>query len=150
MSHILPMTAAELERRLSKVDDLEIHTAVAYDNVIKVAVDYCITNGASIKFKAPVDCTAVSRLSIQYKDADNTTVEKLFAFADANGNDLGNINNLFAKDALVKVILDLDANINGHGAAFVQNADTNAYLESRLDMLDTKAAIQFVIWDEND
>ena len=62
MSHILPMTATELERRLYKVDDLSIHPANVSNNVIKVIVDHFIEDGSSIKFKAPVDCSAVTRI----------------------------------------------------------------------------------------
>ena len=131
MSHILPLTAAEVERRLLKVDDLAIHTAVASDNFIKVVIEHFIEDGSSIKFKAPVDCSAVTRLQVQYPNAGQTAV-KNFAFADANGNDIGEVDNLFAKDAIVKVILDMEADIDGQGtgAAFVQNANTNAYIEN--------------------
>ena len=132
MSHILPLTAAEVERRLFKVDDLAIHTAVASGDFIHVAIDHFIEQGSSIKFKAPVDCSAITRLQVHYSNAGETVL-KTFAFADANGNDVGEINNLFAEGSIVKVILDLDADIDGQGtgAAFVQNADTNAYLESK-------------------
>jgi hypothetical protein len=46
-------------------------------------------------------------------------------FADAHGNNVGDIDHLFAEDVVVKVILDVTK-----GMAFVQNADTNAYIES--------------------
>lgn len=152
MSHILPLTAAEVERRLFKVDDLAIHTAVASGDFIVVAIDHFIEQGSSIKFKAPVDCSAITKLQVQYNTAGETT-SKVFAFADANGNDIGEVANLFAADAIVKVILDIEANIdgNGMGAAFVQNANTNAYLEERLDNIsNAMPIIQFVTWDEND
>ncbi len=61
-----------------------------------------------------------------YPDGD-TTASKAFQFADAHGNNVGGLN-LFASNVVVKVILDTDNNL-----AFVQNADTNAYLESRFD-----------------
>jgi hypothetical protein len=150
MSHILQLTAAEVEKRLLKVADLAVHPAVATGDLIQVALDYFIENGSEIKFKAPVDCSAVSRLQIQYLDNDGDVATKNFAFADANGNDIGEVDNLFAKDAIVKVILDLDADMDGEGtgAAFVQNANTNAYLEDRLS--NSGAAIQIITWDEND
>ena len=47
-----------------------------------------------------------------------------FLFADAHGNDLTGIGHLFAKDAIVKVLLNLDER-----KAYIQNADTNAYIE---------------------
>jgi hypothetical protein len=48
----------------------------------------------------------------------------VFAFADAHGNNVGNINHLFTKDVVVKVILDVT-----NGFAYIQNADTNKYIE---------------------
>ena len=151
MSHILPLTAAELERRLFKVNDLAIHTAAASGDVIHVAIDHFIEQGSSIKFKAPVNCSAVTRLRVQYNNAGET-VSKTFAFADANGNDVGGVANLFAEGAIVKVILDLEADIDGQGtgAAFVQNADTNAYLEERLAQAANSASIQIITWSEED
>jgi hypothetical protein len=50
-----------------------------------------------------------------------------FLFADAHGNNVGSVD-LFASDVLVKVILDTELN-----RAYVQNADTNKYLEERLN-----------------
>ena len=134
MSHILPLTAKEVERRLLKVADLAVHPAVQEDSDIKVILDHFIEDGSEIKFKAPVDCSAVSRLLVQYIDGEEV-LSKKFAFADANGNDVGELNNLFAEGSIVKVILDLDPDIDGEGTAiaFVQNADTNAYLEERFD-----------------
>lgn len=52
------------------------------------------------------------------------TTNQAFLFADAHGNDLTGIGHLFAKDAIVKVILNLDER-----KAYIQNADTNAYIE---------------------
>ena len=150
MSHILPLTASEVERRLLKVADLAVHPATASGNFIQVVLDHFIENGSEVKFKSPVDCSAITRLQIQYLDNDGDVATKNFAFADANGNDIGEVDNLFAKDAIVKVILDLDADMDGEGtgAAFVQNANTNAYLEDRLS--NSGAAIQIITWDEND
>ena len=147
MSYRLPITAEEIQRKLAKIADLAIHPAVASGGFICVAIDHFIENGSEIKFKAPVDCTDVTRLQIQYIDENQTTITKTFAFADANGNDVGEINNLFSKDAVVKVILDTEADIdgNGMGAAFVQNADTNAYLEGRLGALATESYVDDAI-----
>jgi hypothetical protein len=47
-----------------------------------------------------------------------------FALADAHGNNVGDIDHLFAENVVVKVILDVT-----NAMAFVQNADTNAYIE---------------------
>ena len=132
MLYTLPLTSEELERRLLKVSDLAVHPAIQDGTNIKVALEHFIEDGSEIKFKAPVDCSAVSRLAVQYTDKEGQTLTKYFAFADANGNDIGVLNNLFSAGAIVKVVIDLDASIEGvDGAAFVQNADTNAYLEEK-------------------
>ena len=63
---------------------------------------------------------------VNYKD-----VSQEFAFADAHGNNVGDIDHLFAENVVVKVILDVTTSM-----AFVQNADTNAYLEDRFKALE--------------
>jgi hypothetical protein len=130
------LSTSEIERRLLKVADLAVHTAIAYDSIIQVVIDHFIEDGSEIKFKAPVGCTDATRLQVQYTNTNGENVIKTFAFADANGNDVGELRNLFAEGAIVKVILDLtDAFPGVDGAAFVQNADTDAYLENRLEDL---------------
>lgn len=100
---------------------------------IKVTVDYTILNGQPLTFKSPADCSQVTGLVVCYPEGDATT-SKSFQFADAHGNNVGDID-LFAENVLVKVILDTEAN-----RAYVQNADTNAYLEGRFkDIEDTIA-----------
>jgi hypothetical protein len=64
---------------------------------------------------------------VYYPGADGNTVSKVFTLADAHGNNVGDIDHLFAENVVVKVILDVTT-----GMAFVQNADTNAYLETQL------------------
>lgn len=89
---------------------------------IKINAEAPLYNGMPVTFKAPCDCSIVDGLSVQYGE-DN----QQFVFTDAHGNELTGIGNLFGKDAVVKAVLDTDK-----GRAFVQNADTNAYLEGRL------------------
>jgi hypothetical protein len=144
MSYTLWLSAEEIEERLIKVADLAIHHATYTEpnpdtdtfGYIQVILEHFIEDGSEIKFRAPVDCTNVTRLQVQHIDKESKqTAYKMFAFADANGNDVGEVNNLFAANAIVKVVLDLNngLGIDGvDGAAFVQNADTNAYLEDRL------------------
>ena len=93
---------------------------------IRVDVDYTIKDGTEIKFRSPVDCSAITGLKVYYLGASGTTASKTFVLADAHGNNVGNIDHLFAEDVVVKVILDVTK-----GMAFVQNADTNAYLENK-------------------
>ena len=93
---------------------------------IRIDVDYTIKDGTEIKFRSPVDCSAITGLIVYYPGADGNTVSKVFTLADAHGNNVGDIDHLFAEDVVVKVILDVTK-----GMAFVQNADTNAYLEGK-------------------
>lgn len=94
---------------------------------IRVDVGYTIHDGTEIKFRSPVDCSAITGMIVYYPGADGSTISKVFALADAHGNNVGDIDHLFAEDVVVKVILDVTK-----GMAFVQNADTNTYLEERL------------------
>lgn len=91
---------------------------------IRVDVDHIITDGCQIKFRSPVDCSAVTGLIVYYPGADGLTTSTVFAFADAHGNNVGDIDHLFAENVVVNIILDVTS-----GMAFVQNADTNKYIE---------------------
>ena len=93
---------------------------------IRVDLETPITDGREVVFRSPVDCSQVTGLIVYYNGE-----RKEFAFADAHGNNVGDIDHLFAENVAVKVILDLTTNM-----AFVQNADTNAYLEQRIDGVD--------------
>ena len=93
---------------------------------IRVDLNTPITDGTEVVFRSPVDCSQVTGLIVYYNDGS-----KEFAFADAHGNNVGDIDHLFAENVVVKVILDVTT-----GMAFVQNADTNAYLEGRFQSID--------------
>lgn len=86
---------------------------------IRVNLNTPITDGTEVVFRSPVDCSQVTGLVVYYDGGS-----KVFAFADAHGNNVGDIDHLFAENVVVKVILDVT-----HAMAFVQNADTNAYIE---------------------
>jgi hypothetical protein len=127
----LAITAEELDKILAKQqEDLNVANEVI-DNRISVAVNFTVVDGSEIKFRSPAACSAITGLSVQYPDEFGVTTTKEFAFADAHGNNVGDIDHLFAENAVVKVILDVTK-----AMAFVQNADTNAYLESRIDGVD--------------
>lgn len=96
---------------------------------IRVDLQKTIYHGMDVVFRSPVDCSQITGLIVYYKE-DGITASKEFAFADAHGNNVGDIDHLFAENVVVKVILDLSTNM-----AFVQNADTNAYLEGRFEAL---------------
>ena len=98
-------------------------------NII-VDLNYPIKDGTEVVFRSPVDCSQVKGLLVNYQD--NGPCTKEFALADANGNNVGKISHLFAEDVPVKVILD----VTKKSMAFVQNADTNAYLEGRFAKLE--------------
>lgn len=94
---------------------------------IRIDINSTPRNGRSLTFKAPADCSAITGLIVYYPEGDTLT-SKEFNFVDAHGVDVGSDTiSLFSANALVKVILDMD-NAN----AYVQNADTNAYLEGKL------------------
>lgn len=99
---------------------------------VRVDLQETIRDGMEVVFKAPCDYAEVTGLNVYYP-VDGVVESQTFAFADAHANDLAELEVLFAKDAVVKVILDLSTNM-----AFVQNADTNAYLEKRIDGVDLK------------
>ena len=86
---------------------------------IRVDLNTNIADGSEVVFRSPADCSQVTGLVIYH-----TGGKTEFAFADAHGHNVGDIDHLFAENAVVKVILDVTA-----GMAFVQNADTNAYIE---------------------
>ena len=90
---------------------------------IRVDLDTPIKDGTEVVFRSPVDCSQVTGL-IVYSNGGSQE----FMFADAHGNNVGDIDHLFAENVVVKVILDITTSM-----AFVQNADTNAYLEQRFD-----------------
>lgn len=91
---------------------------------IRVNWDLPIRDGTEIVFRSPADCSQVTGLKVYYPGDDGTTATE-FAFADAHGNNVGDIPHLFAEGVAVKVILDVTK-----GRAYVQNADTNKYIES--------------------
>ena len=97
---------------------------------IRIDLEATVVNGQALTFKSPADCSQITGLIIYYPEGDTTT-SKDFQFVDAHGVDVGSGTvSLFAANALVKVVLDVD-----HGKAYVQNADTNAYLEGRFENL---------------
>ena len=88
---------------------------------IRVDLNETIKDGSAIMFRSPVDCSAITGLIVYY---DNASASKEFVLADAHGHNVGDIDHLFTENVVVKVILDVTA-----GMAYVQNADTNAYIE---------------------
>lgn len=96
---------------------------------IRTDVDYTIVDGAEIIFKAPCDSCTVTGLKVYYPNSDGITVNEVFVFKDAHGNELTDLDT-FKANAMVKVILNTTDHI-----AHIQNADTNAYLEGKFEEL---------------
>lgn len=92
---------------------------------IKIELGHPIIDGMPLSFRAPCNCIEVSGIKVSYLDGENTAFI-VFSFADAHGNDLTGLGNLFAANAMVRVILDPK-----NAKAYIQNADTNAYLEAK-------------------
>ena len=101
---------------------------------VKIALQFAAFDGQPLTFKAPCDCAHVTGIKVEYPNGEDTAFQ-VFTFADAHGNDVGDLDNLFAEGSMVKVILDTDTN-----RAFIQNADTNAYLERKFDSLGIESA----------
>ena len=99
---------------------------------IRVDLNTAIYDGTEVVFRSPVDCSQITGLIVYYKNKGSTAFQE-FALADAHGNNVGDIDHLFAENVVVKVILDVTTSM-----AFVQNADTNAYLEGRFAELEEK------------
>ena len=89
---------------------------------IKVTSKCAIYDGMIITFKAPCDCTVVDGINVYFQNDKQT-----FFFRDAHGNDVSEIDDLFTIDTYVTVSLD-----TANSYAYLQNADTNAYLEEAL------------------
>lgn len=103
-------------------------------SIIKVNLDYPIEDGAVITFKAPCNSEDATALNIYYPNIMERTRsirQATFTFDDANKYDLKGIPNLFVQGAYVTVILDTNDNI-----AYIQNANTNAYLEDKFNYLE--------------
>lgn len=99
---------------------------------IKVTSKCTIYDGMSVTFKAPCDCSAIQGLTVK----DHSTT-KTFTFKDTHGNTLTGVENLFSQGAYIKVVLDTTNNY-----AYIQNADSNGYLEEKLNAIltdETKA-----------
>ena len=94
---------------------------------IKLELKSQLIDGMDVKFKAPCDCTAVTGLLVYYTTDTGAMANKSFTFRDSHNNNLAGLGGLFASGAYVKAILDV-----GRGYAYLQNAATNTYVESKV------------------
>lgn len=97
---------------------------------IKITIDGALMDGHKVTFKAPCDCTEIEKLDVRYVQ-NGSQVSKIFTMKDANGNALDTLSNLFTAGAYVRVILD-----SANGFAYLQNPDTNGYLENKFKKID--------------
>mgnify|MGYP003292422190 CR=1 FL=1 len=98
---------------------------------IRLDLDYPLEDGQSLTFKAPCDCTEVNGIIVYYPtitEGASVSTSKVLTFKDTHGNTLTGIGNLFSEGAYVKVVVDTANNF-----AYIQNADTNGYLENKID-----------------
>ena len=82
-------------------------------------------HGEEITIATPCDCSKVTGVKIN-------SVE--FPFYDTLGNSLASITGLFAKDSLIRVMIDTNKT-----RAYILNAGTNASLESKLSAAEKNA-----------
>ena len=97
---------------------------------INVHLNHTIANGAEISFTAPCSSNEIDGLKVYYQSESQD-----FIFKDTNGNVVTGLDNLFSKGAIIKVLLDVAG-----GFAYIQNADTNAYIEQKFIEVDTDIA----------
>lgn len=94
---------------------------------IKIELGHPVIDGMPLSFRAPCNCNEVTGIKVEWPDGEDSHFI-VFSFADAHGNDLTGLGNLFAQGAMVRVVLD-----TANAKAYIQNADTNAYLEERFN-----------------
>lgn len=101
---------------------------------IRIKLDAALMDGHNVTFKAPCDCTAIDGLKVCYIE-NNSLQEKIFSMKDTHGNALAGLGNLFAAGSYVHAILD-----SVNCVAYLQNADTNGYLENKLNSAEAAIA----------
>lgn len=94
-------------------------------SVIRLDLYGPVMDGDSTAFRAPCACSSVTGLKVYYPDGE-TTKSISFTLVDANGQSITNAKSAFCSGALVTVVFDVT-----NGKAYIQNADTNAYLEGK-------------------
>lgn len=97
---------------------------------IRIDLNGALTDGMTVTFKAPCDCSSITGLKVYYIE-NGDQLNALFTMKDALVNNLANTNNLFAAGAYVTVVLDT---VNKR--AFLQNASSSEYLEQKVAPVD--------------
>ena len=97
---------------------------------VRVDLNYTIQDGSEVVFYAPCDYANVTGLSLYYPNENGGIESRTFTFKDAHDHDVTDLDHLFAEGACVKLIVSLTKS-----SVYIQNADTNRYLENRFDQL---------------
>lgn len=93
---------------------------------INVVAEKPIKDGFKLKFRTPCDSTTIEGLVVKYPVKNGVgSVVKTFVFKDAHGTELSGFGNVFVSGVMIEVLLDVT-----HSVAYIQNADTNSYVES--------------------
>ena len=94
---------------------------------IDISLNHPLSDGESIEFKATCDSSSATGLKITYPtDDEGVLSSKTLTFKDAHGNSLNSKANIFLAGSYIKVIADATTS-----TAYIQNADTNGYLEGK-------------------
>lgn len=96
---------------------------------IRIDIEGILMDGHEVTFKAPCDCDQIDGLKV-YFIHNGAQVSREFTMKDAHGHTLTGIGNLFAAGSYVKVLLN-----TVDSAAYIQNADTNGYLEKKFSQM---------------
>lgn len=96
--------------------------------MIEVSLNHPIWDGEEIRFKAGCDSSTAEGLKVTYPvDEEGALQSKTLVFKDAHGADISSTADVFSLGSYVTVVVDAT-----NSAAYVQNADTNSYLESKV------------------
>lgn len=100
-------------------------------SVIRLDLYGPVMDGDSTAFRAPCACSSVTGLKVYYPDGE-TTKSTSFTLVDANGQSITNAKSAFCSGALVTVVFDVT-----NSKAYIQNGDTNKYLEDKFAAINT-------------
>lgn len=100
---------------------------------IKINLDYTPVNGKQISFTAPCSSYNCEELIIDGVE---------YVPVDADGVSVAGKSNVWNTGAMVSIIVDT---VNQR--AYVQNANTNSYLEEKIKQ---NTGVQIVVWEEGD
>lgn len=107
--------------------------------MVKVAITGELTDGMTVKFKAPCDCSEVSGLRLSrltYNGSEYVESNTDFTLRDASGQNIAGIGNLFVEGAVIKAVLDTD-----NRYAYLLNAGTTYRVENSVQLVSDKVTL---------